>query len=101
MENRVLNILAGGPHKETSHREKIRHSVFLNDVLVLALTSFGGPQVHLSMFMQRLVDRHKYLTSAELIELNALCSILPGPTSTQTLTATAYKIGGARLAFLT
>jgi len=67
----------------------------------LACTSFGGPQVHLSMFMNLLVDKRKYLTSAELIELNALCSFLPGPTSTQTLTATAFKIGGPRLAVLT
>lgn len=51
--------------------------------------------------MRLLVDKRKYLTSAELIELNALCSILPGPTSTQTLTATAFKISGPRLAILT
>lgn len=68
---------------------------------MLACTSFGGPQVHLSMFMSLLVDKRKYLTSAELIELNALCTILPGPSSTQTLTATAFKIGGPRLAILT
>lgn len=51
--------------------------------------------------MERLVDKRNYLTSAELVELNALCSILPGPTSTQTLTATAFKIGGPKLAILT
>ncbi len=68
---------------------------------MLACTAFGGPQVHLSMFMSLLVDKRKYLTSSELIELNALCSILPGPSSTQTLTATAFKIGGPRLAMLT
>jgi chromate transporter len=101
LENSVLGILTKGENGNIRHRDKIRYSVFLNDVLMLALTSFGGPQVHLSMFMERLVDRHHYLTSAELIELNALCSVLPGPTSTQTLTATAYKIGGPRLAILT
>ena len=101
MENSVIDILTKGENGNIRYRDKVRYSVFLNDVLILALTSFGGPQVHLSLFMERLVDRHRYLTSAELIELNALCSVLPGPTSTQTLTATAYKIGGPRLALLT
>ena len=31
----------------------------------------------------------------------ALCQIIPGPTSTQTLTAVGYRIGGAKLAYLT
>ena len=35
------------------------------------------------------------------MELFALCQILPGPTSTQTITALGYKIGGSKLAYLT
>jgi chromate transporter len=35
------------------------------------------------------------------MELNSLCQILPGPSSTQTLTAVGYKIGGPNLAYLT
>lgn len=101
MARSVYNLLATPDHPEISLRDKVRYGVFLNDVWLLAWTSFGGPQVHLSMFMRLLVDKRKYLTSAELIELNALCSILPGPTSTQTLTATAFKISGPRLAILT
>ena len=31
----------------------------------------------------------------------ALCSILPGPTSTQTIVSIGYKMGGPLLAFLT
>lgn len=97
----VYEYLASPEHPHITLRDKVRYSVFLNDVWWLACTSFGGPQVHLTMFMERLVDKRKYLTSAELIELNALCSVLPGPTSTQTLTATAFKIGGPKLAILT
>ncbi len=48
-----------------------------------------------------MVKERAYLTEEELIELNALCQILPGPTSTQTITAIGYKIGGALLAYLT
>ncbi|RYE14350.1 MAG: chromate transporter, partial [Sphingobacteriales bacterium] len=78
-----------------------RNLVFLKDVLVLALTAFGGPQAHLAMYLERLVEKRRYITEEELIELNALCSILPGPASTQTITAIGFKIGGPNLAYLT
>jgi len=48
-----------------------------------------------------MVDKRRYVNEEELIELNALCQILPGPTSTQTITAIGYKVGGTKLAFLT
>lgn len=35
------------------------------------------------------------------MELNSLCQILPGPASTQTLTAIGFRIGGPALAYLT
>jgi chromate transporter len=80
---------------------KIRYVIFLKDVLILALTTFGGPQVHLAMLFDRFVKKRRYLTEAELMELNALCQILPGPTSTQTITAVGFKIGGPNLAYIT
>ncbi|MCJ8167552.1 chromate efflux transporter [Pontibacter sp. E15-1] len=79
----------------------LRYYIFLKDVLILALTAFGGPQAHIAMMFKLLVDKRRYLTELELIELNALCQILPGPTSTQTITAIGFKIGGPNLAYLT
>lgn len=81
--------------------KKIRHYIFLKDVLVLTLSAFGGPQAHFTLFLDKLVKKRAYLTEEELIELNSFCQILPGPASTQTLTAVGFKIGGPRLAFLT
>ncbi len=80
---------------------KIRYLIFLKDVVILAFTTFGGPQVHLAMMLDRFVTKRGYLTEAELLELNALCQVLPGPTSTQTITALGFKIGGPNLAYLT
>jgi chromate transporter len=65
------------------------------------LTAFGGPQAHLAYFNKLLVEKRKYLTEEELMEINSLCQILPGPASTQTLTAIGFKIGGPNLAYLT
>jgi len=80
---------------------QIRYIIFLKDVLILALTCFGGPQVHLTMFLDRLVKKHNYISEAEILELQALCQVLPGPTSTQTITAIGFRLGGAGLAYLT
>jgi chromate transporter len=81
--------------------QRVRYYIFLRDVLTLALTAFGGPQAHLTYFHKLLVTKRKYLTEEELMEINSLCQILPGPASTQTLTAIGFKIGGANLAYLT
>lgn len=70
-------------------------------MLLIALTGFGGANVHLTLFIKYFVEKHNYLTEAELMELQALCQILPGPTSTQTLTAIGFKLGGPLLAYLT
>ena len=66
---------------------RLRARVFLQDVLLLSLSAFGGPQAHIALMLDQLVERRKYVTAEELMELNALCQLLPGPTSTQTITA--------------
>ena len=81
--------------------QPFRYIVFLKDVLLLSVTSFGGPQAHMAHFQKILVDKRRYLSEHQLLELNALCQILPGPSSTQTLSAIGYRLGGAKLAYLT
>lgn len=81
--------------------KRIRYYIFLRDVLFLSVTAFGGPQAHIAMFLKTLVQKRGYLTEEDLMELNALCQVLPGPTSTQTVTAIGFRIGGANLAYLT
>ena len=83
------------------HTKKIRFFIFLRDVFILSITAFGGPQAHLALLFDTMVNKRKYLTEDELIELHALCQILPGPTSTQTITALGFRIGGPNLAYLT
>ncbi len=81
--------------------QKARHFRFLRTVFWLGLTAFGGPQMHLPYFKRRLVDKHKFITHDELIEINAFCSILPGPSTTQTITTIGFRLGGPILAFFT
>lgn len=77
-----------------------RKIIFLKDVLVFTFTAFGGGQAHLAIMLKLFVRDRKYLTEEELLELNALCAVLPGPSSTQTLAAIAYKRGGIGLAVI-
>jgi chromate transporter len=81
--------------------QQIRFIIFLKDVLLLSVTCFGGPQAHFAHFQKILVKKRNYISDEDLVELNALCQVVPGPTSTQTLSAIGYKLGGPSLAYLT
>jgi chromate transporter len=81
--------------------KEIRYLIFLREVLWLAISCFGGPQIHLARFLEVFVKKRAYLTEEELIELQSLCQLLPGPTSTQTLTAIGYRLGGPTLSYFT
>ncbi len=78
-----------------------RHILFLRDVFFYTLTAFGGPQAHLAYLLREFVEKRRYISEEELMELNALSQVLPGPSSTQTLVGIAWKTGGLRLALLT
>lgn len=81
--------------------KRFRYILFLKDVFVLAVSAFGGPQAHIAMMFELLVKKRAYLSEDDLIELNALCQLLPGPTSTQTIIAIGLKKGGVPLALMT
>jgi chromate transporter len=77
---------------------KPRAIIFLRDIFLVTITSFGGPQGHLAIMHNILVKKRKYFTEEELLEVNALCQMLPGPASTQTIVMLSQKKGGTLLA---
>jgi len=79
----------------------LRHIPFLKAVLLHSVSAFGGPQAHLGMMLRTFVKQTPYLTEQELMEYNAFCQLLPGASSTQTLTLIGYKRGGVPLAVVT
>jgi chromate transporter len=78
-----------------------RHIPFLKAVFIHSISAFGGPQGHLGMMMKTFVNRRHDITEEELMDYNAFCQLLPGASSTQTLTLIGYKRGGIPLAVLT
>ena len=81
--------------------QKFSNTQYLKDVFLCSLVAFGGPEAHLGVFLDRLVQKKNYLTEKALLEWMALCSFLPGPTSTQVITAIGLEKGGRSLAILT
>jgi chromate transporter len=101
LETEEIQLVPLPQGRRGARTKRVRGIIFLKDVLTLGCTAFGGPQAHLAMMLRLLVDKRRYLTAAELLELTALCQILPGPTSTQTITAIGYRLGGPNLAYMT
>ena len=81
--------------------QKFSNTQYLKDVFLCSLVAFGGPEAHLGVFLDRLVQKKNYLSEKALLEWMALCSFLPGPTSTQVITAIGLERGGRSLAILT
>ena len=79
----------------------LRHVPFLKAVLLYSVTAFGGPQAHIAMMLKTFVKRRPYVSETELMEYNAFCQLLPGASSTQTITLIGYKRGGIPLAVIT
>jgi len=79
----------------------LRHIPYLRAVFLHSITAFGGPQGHLGMMMKTFVQKRKDVTEKELLEIVSFCNMLPGASSTQTLTLIGYKRGGLALATLT
>lgn len=74
--------------------------LFLRNVILFTCTAFGGAQAHISLLLRYFVKNQPFIAEEELLELNALAQVLPGPASTQTLVGIAYKVGGLSLAII-
>jgi chromate transporter len=63
--------------------------------LRLGTTAFGGPAAHTAMMRREVVERRKWLTDEELLDLIGATNFIPGPNSTEL----AIHIGHRRAGF--
>ncbi|MFG0330211.1 MAG: chromate efflux transporter [Phycisphaerales bacterium] len=73
------------PTHDQPERPASRVGEVIRVVAPLAWVAFGGPQAHLALLHERIVDRRRWVDDQAFVELYGMCSILPGPTSTQTV----------------
>ncbi len=63
--------------------------------LRLGVTAFGGPAAHIAMMRAEFVERRRWLTDSEFLDLLGAASLLPGPSSTQVAIFIGQLRGGA------
>lgn len=70
----------------------------LRDVALLFLkfgfTGFGGPAAHIGMFHHEVVERRKWLSDQEFLDLLGATNLIPGPNSTEMAIHVGYKQAG-------
>jgi chromate transporter len=49
----------------------------------LGFIAFGGPAAHVAMMRQEVVERRKWMSDQEFLDLNGATNLIPGPNSTE------------------
>lgn len=62
--------------------------------LRLGVTAFGGPAAHIAMMRDEVVDRRRWLSDKEFLDLVAATNLIPGPNSTELAIHLGYRRGG-------
>lgn len=62
--------------------------------LRLGIIAFGGPAAHIAMMRDEVVDRRRWLTDREFLDLVAATNLIPGPNSTELAIHLGYRHGG-------
>ena len=60
----------------------------------LGLFAFGGPAAHIAMMEEEIIQKRKWLTQQEFLDLIGATNIIPGPNSTEMTMHCGYKRGG-------
>lgn len=63
--------------------------------LCIGLLGFGGPQAHMALMRDQVVQRHQWVSAQAFAEGLALCEALPGPASSQMAMVLGWLCRGA------
>ncbi len=77
-----------------THRSRLAEvaTVFLR----LGLTAFGGPAAHIALIESEIVQRRKWISREELLQILAAINFIPGPNSTELAIHLGYLRAGWR-----
>jgi len=83
----------GRPSAPASHRDGL--AALAITFLRLGLTAFGGPAAHIALMEHEFVQRRRWLTSSEFLDLVGAASLIPGPSSTEVAIYVGHRRAGA------
>jgi len=69
--------------------------------LRISLLGFGGPNAHLALMLDEVVERRRWLSRERFLELMAVTNLLPGPNSSEVAIHVGYTQRGWRGALVT
>jgi chromate transporter len=77
---------------EPSRAQRLREVAGL--FLKLGFTAFGGPAAHVGLMHDEIVQRRKWLTDQEFLDMLGATNIIPGPNSTEMAIHTGFVRAG-------
>jgi chromate transporter len=72
----------------------VRNSEIAAVFFRLGVTAFGGPAAHLAMMQEEIVEKRKWITHDELLDLISAANLIPGPNSTEVAIHIGRRVGG-------
>lgn len=83
---------------EADHSELHRVPGGLREVALLMFrlgwTAFGGPAAHIAMLRGEVVERRRWMSEQEYLDLIGAANLIPGPTSTEVVIHSSYRRAG-------
>jgi chromate transporter len=70
------------------------HGALVRTFLKISLLGFGGPNAHLALMLDEVVERRRWLTRERFLEIMALTNLLPGPNSSEVAIHVGYTQRG-------
>lgn len=64
--------------------------------LRLGATAFGGPAAHVAMMRSEFVERRRWMSERDYLDLVAAASLLPGPSSSEVALFVGHRVAGLR-----
>lgn len=62
--------------------------------ITMGVTAFGGPVAHSAIILREAIDKRKWMSKEEYLDVLGLLNLIPGPNSTQMVMYFGHKHGG-------